>query len=138
VRALVLEHPAAASAGPVRLRAVPDPVPEPGEPLDAAITFAPSGDVVVAALRSLDRGGTVAVNAIHLDRVPEFAYDLLWWERCVRSVANVTRRDAREFIALAASIPVHADVELHPLADGNLALQRIASGAVQGAAVVVP
>jgi alcohol dehydrogenase, propanol-preferring len=110
----------------------------PPEPLDAAITFAPSGDVVVAALRALDRGGTVAVNAIHLDRVPEFPYDLLWWERCIRSVANVTRRDAREFVELAAEIPVRADVEVHPLADGNLALQRIASGDVRGAAVLVP
>jgi propanol-preferring alcohol dehydrogenase len=110
----------------------------PPEPLDAAITFAPSGDVVVAALRALDRGGTVAVNAIHLDRIPEFPYDLLWWERCLRSVANVTRRDAREFIELAAAIPVRADVEVHPLADGNLALQRISSGAVHGAAVLIP
>ena len=110
----------------------------PPEPLDAAITFAPAGDVVISALRALERGGTVAVNAIHLDRIPQFAYDLLWWERCVRSVANVTRRDAREFIELAASIPVRADVEAHPLADGNLALQRVASGAVEGAAVLVP
>jgi alcohol dehydrogenase, propanol-preferring len=110
----------------------------PPEPLDAAITFAPVGDVVVSALRALERGGTVAVNAIHLDRVPQFSYDLLWWERCVRSVANVTRRDAREFIELAASIPVRADVEVHPLADGNLALQRVASGAVRGAAVLAP
>ena len=110
----------------------------PPEPLDAAITFAPAGDVVISALRALERGGTVAVNAIHLDRIPQFAYDLLWWERCLRSVANVTRRDAREFIELAASIPVRADVEAHPLADGNLALQRVASGAVEGAAVLVP
>jgi len=68
-------------------------------------------------------GRTVAINAIHLDRIPEFSYDLLWWERCIRSVANVTRRDAREFIELAASIPIRADIELHPLADGNIALQ---------------
>jgi propanol-preferring alcohol dehydrogenase len=110
----------------------------PPEPLDAAITFAPSGDVVVAALRGLDRGGTVAINAIHLDRVPEFPYDLLWWERCLRSVANVTRQDAREFIALATEIPVRADIEVHPLTDANLALQRVASGEVHGAAVLVP
>jgi len=110
----------------------------PPEPLDAAITFAPVGDVVVSALSALDRGGVVAVNAIHLDRVPEFPYDLLWWERSLRSVANVTRRDAREFMELAARIPVRADVEAHPLTDGNLALQRIASGAVGGAAVLVP
>jgi propanol-preferring alcohol dehydrogenase len=110
----------------------------PPERLDAAITFAPAGDVVVAALRSVERGGTVAVNAIHLDRVPQFSYDLLWWERCVRSVANVTRRDAREFIELAAAIPVRADVELHALADGNVALRRISDGTVGGAAVLVP
>jgi propanol-preferring alcohol dehydrogenase len=110
----------------------------PPELLDAAITFAPVGDVVVAALSALDRGGVVAVNAIHLDRIPEFPYDLLWWERSLRSVANVTRRDAREFMELAAGIPVRADVEAHPLADGNLALQRIASGAIGGAAVLVP
>jgi propanol-preferring alcohol dehydrogenase len=110
----------------------------PPEPLDAAITFAPSGDVVIAALRALDRGGTVAINAIHLDRVPEFSYDALWWERSLRSVANVTRRDAAEFVALAAEIPIRADIEVHPLADGNIALQRIASGAVTGAAVLVP
>jgi propanol-preferring alcohol dehydrogenase len=110
----------------------------PPEPLDAAITFAPAGDVVVAALRGLDRGGTVAINAIHLDRIPEFPYDLLWWERCLRSVANVTRQDAREFVALANEIPVHADIEVHPLTDANLALQRVASGEVRGAAVLVP
>jgi alcohol dehydrogenase, propanol-preferring len=110
----------------------------PPKPLDAAITFAPVGDVVIAALRTLERGGTVAINAIHLDRIPEFSYDLLWWERCIRSVANVTRRDAREFIELAASIPIRADIELHPLADGNVALQRVAEGTVHGAAVLVP
>ena len=112
-----------------------DPTPE---RLDAAITFAPAGDVVVAALRSLERGGTVAVNAIHLDRIPQFSYDLLWWERCIRSVANVTRRDAREFIELAAAIPVRADVEVHSLEDGNVALRRISDGTVGGAAVLVP
>jgi propanol-preferring alcohol dehydrogenase len=110
----------------------------PPDPLDAAITFAPSGDVVVAALRCLDRGGTVAVNAIHLDRVPEFPYGLLWWERSICSVANVTRRDASEFLRLAASIPVRADVEMHPLVDANRALQRVADGTVAGAAVLVP
>jgi propanol-preferring alcohol dehydrogenase len=110
----------------------------PPTPLDAAITFAPAGDVVVAALRAVDRGGTVAINAIHLDRVPEFPYDLLWWERCIRSVANVTRRDAREFVELAAALPVRPDAELHPLDDANLALERVATGAVRGAAVLVP
>jgi len=110
----------------------------PPAPLDAAITFAPAGDVVVAALRALDRGGTVAINAIHLDRVPEFPYDLLWWERCVRSVANVTRRDAREFLQLAGALPVRTDAEVHPLGGANAALARVADGSVQGAAVLIP
>ena len=107
-------------------------------PLDAAVTFAPSGDVVVAALRALDRGGTVAINAIHLDRIPQFPYEELWWERSIRSVANVTRADAREYLALAAQIPVRTQWEEHALPDANRALQRIASGEVQGAAVIVP
>jgi propanol-preferring alcohol dehydrogenase len=109
----------------------------PPVPLEAAITFAPAGDVVVAALRALDRGGTVAVNAIHLDRIPEFPYELLWWERSLRSVANVTRRDVREFLDIAAAIPIRTEVELFPLADANLALQQLAGGAIGGAAVLV-
>jgi propanol-preferring alcohol dehydrogenase len=111
-----------------------EPVPV---PLDAAVTFAPAGDVVVAALRALDRGGTVAINAIHLDRVPEFSYDLLWWERGLRSVANYTRQDAREYLELAATIPIRTVVERHPLENGNLALQRLKAGEVEGAAVLV-
>jgi alcohol dehydrogenase, propanol-preferring len=110
----------------------------PPAPLDAAITFAPAGSVVVAALRALDRGGTVAINAIHLDRVPELAYEDLWWERTIRSVANYTRDDARAFLALAAEIPVRTQVEVHPLDDGNGALARLAAGEVAGAAVLVP
>lgn len=104
----------------------------------AAITFAPVGEVVVEALRALDRGGTVVVNAIHLDRVPAFDYELLWWERSLRSVANVTRRDAAEFLALAAEIPVTTDSEPFELADGNTALARLAGGEIAGAAVLVP
>ena len=110
----------------------------PPVPLDAAITFAPVGSVVVAALRAVDRGGTVAINAIHLDRIPEFPYEALWWERSLRSVANSTREDAREFLALAAEIPVRTEVEAHPLAEGNLALRRLAAGEIEGAAVLVP
>lgn len=108
----------------------------PPEPLDAAITFAPVGSVVVAALRALDRGGTVAINAIHLDRVPELAYADLWWERSLRSVANFTRADAREFLEVAARIPVRTEYEVHPLADANLALERLSKGQVRGAAVL--
>jgi propanol-preferring alcohol dehydrogenase len=104
--------------------------------LDAAVTFAPAGSVVVAALRALDRGGTVAINAIHLDRVPELAYADLWWERSLRSVANFTRQDARELLDLAARIPIRTEYETHPLHDANLALRRLASGEVRGAAVL--
>jgi propanol-preferring alcohol dehydrogenase len=109
----------------------------PPEPLDAAITFAPSGDVVRAALRALDRGGTVAINAIHLDRLPEFPYEELWWERSLASVANFTRDDAREFLDLAARIPIRTHVERHPLEQANVALERLRRGEVDGAAVLV-
>ena len=77
--------------------------------LDTAITFAPVGAVVVSALRAIERGGTVVVNAIHLDGIPAFAYDDLWWERSIRSVANVTRADAREFMELAGQDPIRSD-----------------------------
>jgi propanol-preferring alcohol dehydrogenase len=109
----------------------------PPAPLDAAITFAPVGSVVVAALRALDRGGTVVINAIHLDGIPAFDYDDLWWERSIRSVANVTRRDATEYLELAATIPIRTEVEVHPLAEGNTALGRLERGEIAGAAVLV-
>ena len=124
-RALVL---GAASVG-----GYDDPPPA---PLDAAVTFAPVGAVVVAALRAVDRGGTVAINAIHLDGIPAFDYDLLWWERSIRSVANFTRRDAEELLALAAAIPVRTAVDRFPLEAGNDALARLAAGEVEGAAVL--
>jgi propanol-preferring alcohol dehydrogenase len=110
----------------------------PPVPLDAAVTFAPSGDVVAAALKSLARGATVAINAIHLDRVPELAYEDLWWERQIRSVANFTRKDAQELLDLASKIPLRTTFETHPLADANIALERLSSGQVEGAAVLVP
>ncbi len=105
-------------------------------PLDAAVTTAPAGEVVLAALRSVDRGGIVAVNAIHLDRVPEFPYEWLWWERQLRSVANVTRRDAVEFMELAASIPIETRTQPYPLDAGNDALRALSDGRVDGAAVL--
>lgn len=108
----------------------------PPVPLDAAITFAPAGDVVVAALADVDRGGIVAINAIHLDRIPSFDYDLLWGERSLRSVANVTRDDAREFLGLAAAIPIRTRTEVFDLADANEALSRLHSGDIAGAAVL--
>ncbi len=110
---------------------------EPSPLLDAAVTFAPAGDVVITALGNVDRGGTVAINAIHLDRIPEFSYDLLWPERSLRSVANFTRADAREFLALAAAIPLRTAVQPFPLEDGNEALRRAATGELEGTAVLV-
>ena len=110
---------------------------EPTPPLEAAVTFAPSGDVVLAALRGLDRGGTVAINAIHLDRIPEFPYEWLWWERSIRSVANFTRDDARRFLDLAASIGIDTITETFPLQEGNDALLRLESGDLEGTAVLV-
>jgi alcohol dehydrogenase, propanol-preferring len=104
--------------------------------LDAAVTFAPAGSVVVAALKSLDRGGTVAINAIHLDRVPSFAYEQLWWERSLRSVANFTRADAREFLDLSASIPIRPSFDVYPLGEANQALADLKGGRVGGAAVL--
>ena len=106
--------------------------------LHAAVTFAPAGDVVVAALRALERGGTVAINAIHLDRVPEFSYEALWWERSIRSVANFTHRDAAEFLDLAARIPIRTAHEELPLSEANVALERLRAGDVRGAFVLVP
>jgi alcohol dehydrogenase, propanol-preferring len=104
--------------------------------LDAAITFAPVGSVVAAALGALDRGGTVAINAIHLDRLPEMPYADLWWERSLRSVANFTRTDVVEFLQLAAKIPVRTTYDVYPLVDANIALERLAAGQVRGAAVL--
>jgi propanol-preferring alcohol dehydrogenase len=105
-------------------------------PLDAAITFAPVGDVVVAALEALDRGGTVAINAIHLDRVPELDYDRLWWERSIRSVANVTRADVHDFLHLAAEIPIRTRTEVLPLDEVGTALRRLEEGDVSGSFVL--
>jgi propanol-preferring alcohol dehydrogenase len=113
----------------------PDERPPVG--LDAAVTFAPLGSVVAAALRALDRGGVVAINAIHLDRLPEMPYEDLWWERSIRSVANVTRRDAVEFLELAARVGITTDIETHPLSDANTALARLAAGEVSGTAVLI-
>jgi alcohol dehydrogenase, propanol-preferring len=107
--------------------------------LDRAITFAPSGDVVVAALASLRKGGVVAINAIHLDRMPEFDYDtLLWGERQIRSVANVTRADVRDFLKLAASIQLRPRVTEFSLDRANEALVALKSDSIDGAAVIVP
>ena len=107
--------------------------------LDRTITFAPSGDVVIAALASLRKGGVVAINAIHLDRIPQFDYDrLLWGERQIRSVANMTRADARDFLKIAAEINLHPKVTKFPLHQANEALLAIKNDSIDGAAVIVP
>jgi propanol-preferring alcohol dehydrogenase len=106
-------------------------------PLDAAVTFAPVGSVVATALRALDRGGVLAINAIHLDGLPAMPYEDLWWERTIRSVANVTRRDASEFLALAAAIAITTDTAAYPLARANEALADLEAGRVAGTAVLV-
>jgi propanol-preferring alcohol dehydrogenase len=107
--------------------------------LDRAITFAPSGDVVIAALGCLRKGGVVAINAIHLHRIPEFDYDrLLWGERQIRSVANMTRQDARDFLELAAEIPLRPKATRFSLEQANEALIALKNDAIDGAAVIIP
>jgi alcohol dehydrogenase, propanol-preferring len=112
---------------------------KPPAELDRAVTFAPSGDVVIAALSSLRKGGIVAINAIHLDRMPQFDYDrLLWGERQIRSVANMTRADARDFLQLAAEIKLKPKVTSFPLEKANEALQAVKNDSIDGAAVILP
>ncbi len=107
--------------------------------LDRAVTFAPSGDVVISALKSLRKGGVVAINAIHLDRIPEFDYDkLLWGERQIRSVANMTRQDARDFLQLAGEIKLSPKVTVFQLDRANEALAAVKSDQIDGAAVILP
>jgi propanol-preferring alcohol dehydrogenase len=114
-------------------------VDKPPVELDRAVTFAPSGDVVIAALASLRKGGVVAINAIHLDRIPEFNYDrLLWGERQIRSVANMTRSDARDFLQIAASINLRPKITVFPLDQANEALAAVKNDSIDGAAVISP
>jgi len=108
----------------------------PGVDLDAAVTFAPAGELVPVALARIGRGGTVAVNAIHMSPIPTFPYETLYGERSVRSVMNYTRKDAEEFLELAARIPVRAEIESLPLADANRALLGVKRGKIRGAAVL--
>lgn len=108
------------------------------EPLDAAIIYAPVGALVPAALRAVRRGGTVVCAGIHMSDIPAFPYELLWGERVVRSVANLTRRDGEEFLALAPRAGVRTEVEPYALARANEALDRLRRGAVRGVAVLVP
>jgi alcohol dehydrogenase, propanol-preferring len=108
----------------------------PPEELDAAIVFAPVGALVPAALAAIAKGGAVVCAGIHMSDIPSFPYELLWGERVVRSVANLTRRDGEEFLALAPRVPVRTEVEAFPLAETNEALARLRSGLLRGAAVL--
>ena len=108
----------------------------PPEQLDAAIVFAPVGELVPAALRALARGGSVVCAGIHMSDIPSFPYELLWEERLVRSVANLTRRDGEEFLALAPQVPVRTEVEVFDLEQANDALDRLRRGEIRGAAVL--
>ncbi|WP_171818392.1 zinc-dependent alcohol dehydrogenase family protein [Pyxidicoccus fallax] len=108
----------------------------PPEPLDAAILFAPVGALVPVALAAVDKGGVVVCGGIHMSDIPAFPYALLWGERVVRSVANLTRADALDFLALAPSVPVRTEVRVFPLADANAALTALRTGQVRGAAVL--
>ena len=104
--------------------------------LDAAIIFAPVGPLVPAALRAVERGGTVVCAGIHMSPIPSFSYDILWGERVVRSVANLTRRDGEEFLQLAPKVPVKTRTVPYPLERANQALDDLRAGRLQGAAVL--
>ena len=108
----------------------------PPEQLDAAILFAPAGELVPAALRALAKGGSVVCAGIHMSDIPSFPYELLWEERSVRSVANLTRRDGEELLALAPQVPIRTEVEVFELEAANEALDRLRRGEVRGAAVL--
>ena len=110
----------------------------PPEELDAAILFAPVGSLVPAALRVVKRGGTVVCGGIHMSDIPSFPYRDLWHERTITSIANLTRRDAEEFLALAAKIPIRTETQTFPLAEANEALDALRTGKLRGAAVLAP
>jgi alcohol dehydrogenase, propanol-preferring len=110
----------------------------PPEELDAAIIFAPVGELVPAALRAVAKGGTVVCAGIHMSDIPSFPYDILWGERVLRSVANLTRRDGEELLSLAPRVPVRTRVEAFPLEEANDALAKLRGGDVEGALVIVP
>jgi len=111
-------------------------VDEPPEKLDAAIVFAPAGEIVPAALKALKKGGTVALGGIHMSPIPPLDYNLLYHERVLRSVANNTRQDGEDFLRLAAEIPIHTETEVFPLRDANRALNSLKNDAIRGAAVL--
>ena len=109
----------------------------PPDELDAAVIFAPVGALLPAALRATAKGGTVVCGGIHMSDIPSFPYHLLWEERVVRSVANLTRRDGEELLMIAPKVPVKTEVQVFPLAQANEALNRLRRGEIQGAAVLV-
>ncbi|HWB22580.1 MAG TPA: zinc-dependent alcohol dehydrogenase family protein [Gaiellaceae bacterium] len=111
---------------------------QPPEELDAAIIFAPAGELVPSALRALAKGGTVVCAGIHMSEIPAFPYEILWGERSVRSVANLTRRDGEEFLELAPRVPVRTEVETFPLEGANDALAKLRAGDVRGSLVLIP
>jgi len=111
---------------------------KPPEELDAALLFAPVGALIPAALRATAKGGTVVAGGIHMSDIPAFPYELLWGERTVRSVANLTRRDGEEFLALAATMQIRVEARRFPLEQANIALESLRKGEVRGAAVLVP
>ena len=110
----------------------------PPEKLDAAIIFAPAGELVPLALKAVGKGGMIVCGGIHMTDIPAFPYELLWEERSICSVANLTRRDGEEFFAVAPRVPVRTTVQLFPLTEANEALNRLRSGKIKGAAVLVP
>jgi propanol-preferring alcohol dehydrogenase len=110
----------------------------PGTTMDAAIIFAPVGDLVPRALEAVRKGGTVVLGGIHMSEIPAMPYRLLWGERTVRSVANLTRRDAQEFLAIAGRTPIKTEIVPHALSDANTALRHLREGQLTGAAVLVP
>ncbi len=109
----------------------------PPEPLDAALIFAPVGGLVPQALRAVAKGGVVVCAGIHMSDIPSFPYEILWGERVLRSVANLTRRDGEEFLALAPQVPVRTTVQAYPLEEANRALEDLRAGRIHGAAVLV-
>lgn len=108
----------------------------PPAPVDAALIFAPAGELVIGALKAVKRGGTVALGGIHMSPIPQFDYGLLYGERVLRSVANNTRRDGEDFLRVAAEIPIHTEIREYPLADANRALTDLKNEAIRGAAVL--
>ncbi len=110
----------------------------PPEPLDSAIIFAPAGKLVPAALSAVDKGGTVICAGIYMTQIPAFSYDLLWWEKNIKSVANLTRKDGHEFMKIAKNCPIQLHITTYPLLQANQALADLRNGKLKGAAVLIP